>query len=321
MGLTDAFEANTSYNGGGSSNGQGAGGGASDVRSGGYTDAERVIVAGGGGGTASWQSMNPTDNGAYFGEVGGAGGGLQGADGSGLAPGGGGTQTAAGAGGSATSTGQGGSGAVGGQGVSGGGGGGGYFGGGGGAYYDASGEPHTSGGGGGSGYGPAGTVFQSGVHTGDGLVIITTPPTHRPDGMIKRATSTDKYVGNNVYNATGTNQTRSWSATRGHDRAFYLKFQNDGNVADRYRLKGCGSSTGFGVRYSRGATWITSAVVDGTYRTSSLDPGKTSTIKLWIHVTSTAKIGAVKRCLVTAKSTTQTTKVDAPRAALTVIKG
>jgi VCBS repeat-containing protein len=151
------------------------GGGASDVRTGAFGLAERLIVAGGGGG-GTW--------GFTFG---GAGGGMMGGNGRGsgtptnVGPGGGlgGTQIAGGAAGPGDgqgggpgvngTQGAGGEGGVHGDGGGGGGGGGGYYGGGGGGAYFGGG----GGGGGGSGFGPPGVVFQSGVRAGNGLVTVT----------------------------------------------------------------------------------------------------------------------------------------------------
>ena len=141
------------YNGGGYGVRFG-GGGATDIRIGGLSLNNRVLVAGGGGGAGN-----------NVGDSGGNGGGLTGTGASGGFGGGGGTQTA---GGSGTypdwegSFGQGGT--NGGVNMTGGGGGGWYGGGGG-----------PGGGGGGSGYGPAGTSFQTGVRAGNGTASITIP--------------------------------------------------------------------------------------------------------------------------------------------------
>jgi hypothetical protein len=159
------------FNGGGAPGGFGsyAGGGASDVRTGAFGLADRLLVAGGGGGSAG-----------SAGGTGGAGGYPQGGNGSnGLeaAGGQGGSQTAGGAGGFGAlfggngSLGQGGDGAA--VELGGGGGGGGYYGGGGGGDYEGT---FSGGGGGGSSYAsPAATSvsFENGVRNGDGLVIIS----------------------------------------------------------------------------------------------------------------------------------------------------
>ena len=149
----------------------GGGGGASDVRSGAFGLANRVVVAGGGGGGGNTRSFLGGGTQLSFG---GTGGGLTGGNGGGTgnfpAPGTGGTQTAGGDGGGAAADGvfgAGGAGAC--ASIScGGGGGGGWWGGGGG----------EQGAGGGSGFGPAGVAFESGVRTGNGQVTVTfTAPT------------------------------------------------------------------------------------------------------------------------------------------------
>ncbi len=144
------------------------GGGASDVRRGSDSLAARVLVAGGGGGSS--EQTNTV-------MAGGAGGGLSGGAGAHQNGGGGGTQDDGGAAGGAGNTGVLGEGGDGdGEGGScnsgqnsrdGGGGGGGYYGGGGGGA--------CGGGGGGSSYtGSAqNAVFENGVRTGDGRVVIS----------------------------------------------------------------------------------------------------------------------------------------------------
>ena len=161
------------YNGGGApgvSTYPGGGGGATDVRQGGTSLGDRVLVAAGGGGSGACSGSGGMSS------PGGAGGGLVGEDAPPADPGEacaelpnsgkGGTQVAGGAGGTgagAGTLGQGGN-ADSGSGTYRGGGGGGYYGGGGGAGH--------SGGGGGSGFGPGGTVFETGVRSGDGLATI-----------------------------------------------------------------------------------------------------------------------------------------------------
>ena len=331
----------------------GGGGGASDVRtlpaSNGSSLASRLVVAAGGGGGG--EGLNPNDvtggdggnagsagsdggglaNPTYAGHGGGAGttsaGGSAGGTGSCMSKpvGGDGTPGALGAGGTGGTT-------VANPGdfacdMAGGGGGAGMYGGGGGGSGTSGGSSaDTKGGGGGgggsNGFGSGTTHTSSAVDTtGSPRVTISwTPPTYRPDGQVKRSNDTS-YVGNNVYNTTGTNQTRGWTATRGHSRAFGFRLQNDGNVADTYRVKGCASSTGFGVSWTRGSKTVTSAVTAGSYKTGRLSPGATTLLTLHVHVGTHATIGSVKSCLARTTSITRSTAVDAPRAKLTVVKG
>lgn len=160
------------FNGGGNGEGAGkGGGGATDVRIGGTTYNDRVVVAGGGGGAGYWSSLHV---------VGGQGGGLTGTNGYrdpsyAANPGGvGGTQTSSGNGtcvslnNPAVAGGFGYGGAPSGCGCEGYGGGGGWWGG--------AGSGNCRGGGGGSGYAiPAATnvVMNTGVRTGNGMAIIS----------------------------------------------------------------------------------------------------------------------------------------------------
>ncbi|WP_268248413.1 glycine-rich protein [Streptomyces melanogenes] len=162
----------------------GAGGGASDVRQGANGPSDRLVVAGGGGGGGNWIGTAVSGNGGNGGGASGTAGG-NGSDGA--EGGGAGTASAGGAGGlgangAPAATGGapalGGTGGAGASGAGGGGGGGGWFGGGGGGgiLSSPSGTVGSAGGGGGSGHGPAGTVFHTGVRSGDGSVSITYTP-------------------------------------------------------------------------------------------------------------------------------------------------
>ena len=188
---------------GGSANSSGGGGGgASDIRTGAFALADRIIVAGGGGGAGG-------DNGGE----GGAGGGIVGGDGN--TAGGSFGDGQGGLGGSASSGGVGGAhgtiwvfaictdglngtsgvGGVGGEcsgepNGGGGGGGGGYYGGGGGG-----GAVQGGGGGGGSGYvdpQASDVQFGTGVQSGNGLVTITYTGVSSGDNIAPQAT-TDAY--------------------------------------------------------------------------------------------------------------------------------
>ena len=156
----------------------GGGGGASDIRIDGTTLDDRKLVAAGGGGAGGGTCAGGSS-------IGGGGGGETGQPGGdtgcqvAAAGGGGGTQSD---GGTAALPAMPGDPGVGGHGAiealfeafGGGGGGGGWFGGGGGL---------GGGGGGGSGHGPEGTVFETGVRSGNGLVTVTytvSPPVGGP---------------------------------------------------------------------------------------------------------------------------------------------
>ena len=171
---TGSTQGAAGWNGGAAGGvGAGGGGGASDVRTGAFALADRVVVAGGAGGNGgNWGGTGAS--------AGGPGGGTTGAAGqagsSGNAGGGGGTQSAGGSSsGGAAGLGVGGTGQNPGGVRSGGGGGGGYYGGGGGGGKNTPGT-YGAGGGGGSSWTHASATDVShtqGYQTGNGQVIFT----------------------------------------------------------------------------------------------------------------------------------------------------
>ncbi len=142
-----------------------------------------------------------------------------------------------------------------------------------------------------------------------------------PDGRIRLGThgypgKTTSYhatfVGNNIYNTTGAHQkatVEGFSELEGAFKTFDISIQNDGTRADRFNVKATGAATGgWTLTYFHGTTNITSAVVAGTFRTSSLAPGATYLIRARI----TKGSGNMTR-LVTIRSVADVTKVDAVR--------
>jgi hypothetical protein len=119
------------------------------------------------------------------------------------------------------------------------------------------------------------------------------------------------FAGNNVYNITGAGQSEtkeSFSELEGQYFAFDISIQNDGAHADRFAVKATGTATAaWTVKYFHGATNITSAVVAGTYRTSSLAPGAAYLITARVTV---GQSGDISR-LVTVSSVADATKKDA----------
>jgi len=120
------------------------------------------------------------------------------------------------------------------------------------------------------------------------------------------------FVGNNVYNTTGARQTdtEDWYDTSGAGTyyVFEISIQNDGTQADRFKVKATGTpTTGWTVKYFHGTSNITTAVVAGTYQTSSLAPGATYLITAKLTIRTG---GSVTR-LVTITSAADATKKDA----------
>ena len=132
----------------------------------------------------------------------------------------------------------------------------------------------------------------------------------KPDGRIRLGTGA--FVGNDVYNTTGAGQSRTGSAAPGHSVTFGISIQNDGTSADRFKVKATGTAaSGYTVKYFRGTTDITAAVVAGTYQTPSLAPAATYLITAKVTVKSAAAVGSKVTRLVTLTSVGNSAKKDA----------
>ena len=145
--------------------------------------------------------------------------------------------------------------------------------------------------------------------TSEFSAAVALPAPKRPDGRIAKGSGA--FVGNNIYNTTGVNQTRTGSGGAGTTITFKVSIQNDGSK-DTFGVLGSGSgATGYTVRYFRGTTDITAAVVAGTYHTRVLRKGDKFLIKAKVKVTSSATKGSSVIRIVTITSLGDAGKQDA----------
>jgi CSLREA domain-containing protein len=134
----------------------------------------------------------------------------------------------------------------------------------------------------------------------------------KPDGRIRKGSGS--FVGNNIYNTTGLNQTKTGSAARGSTITFGISVQNDATKADAFKVVAAGAATaGYTIKYFRGTTDITAAVVAGTYQTPSLSAQGKFLIKAKVTIGSTAASGSSVTRLVTITSVGNNSKQDAVR--------
>jgi hypothetical protein len=132
--------------------------------------------------------------------------------------------------------------------------------------------------------------------------------THRPDGQIAAG---GKYAGNNIYNTTGSKQTKTQSTQAGHTISFQVKVENDGNESDTYALQGSDSIKGFAVTYLIGTIDVTAKVKAGTYQ-FPLGSGQTKLLTVRVAV---SKAKATSRAFsITATSVHDPSKVDVVKA-------
>ena len=139
----------------------------------------------------------------------------------------------------------------------------------------------------------------------------------RPDALIKAKRDT-RFLGNNVYNTTGRNQTRVLSGTRGSLRYFTIKIQNDGNGREAIRLASTMSGAGVRFTFLRGTTPITYEVTHGTYQ-ANLDPGRSFTVRLIFKVTTQASFGSRQLMRLTVEAVSKPAVKDAVKAYVRVL--
>ena len=134
----------------------------------------------------------------------------------------------------------------------------------------------------------------------------------RPDARIRRGTG--PVVGNNVYNGTGLDQTRTGAAGRAQSVTYPVSVQNDALFAERLRLRGEPSTPNFTIIYRNPAgTNITNQVTAGTYTSPNLVTGGTHRIKITVTVRDTAPNHASVARTLTAISTSHPTIEDTVR--------
>jgi hypothetical protein len=146
------------------------------------------------------------------------------------------------------------------------------------------------------------------------------PVIRQPDNLIKLS-SDAAYVGNNVYNADGANQTRTQSVRAGHSATFFIMIQNDGSASDSFTMQGPASSAGYTVKYQPGTSGggdITAAVTGGTYRVNNLAPGGSAVIRAVITTARTLTLGATKDFPIISTSVADTARRDTVKAAVRI---
>lgn len=141
------------------------------------------------------------------------------------------------------------------------------------------------------------------------ITVIDRSAVHRPDAQVRRF-GTEGYRGGNVYNTTGTGQSRTVASPRGTTVTFQIKAQNDGNLTEAFQVKGpAGNTSAYRVRYYAGTTEITDQVVAGTYFTPALAPGASHVVTAKVKVKPGAPAGSsLSRVVKVSRTGTPTVK-------------
>lgn len=138
----------------------------------------------------------------------------------------------------------------------------------------------------------------------------------RPDAMI-RMTGRPNFVGDDVYNGSGLDQRVRVPVEYLGTERLDVRVQNDGPVDERMTLRGSAGTGRFQVRYLQGSSDITRAVVNGTYRTALLQPGRAERMTVVVTAGRLADRGDRLRVTLTASSRVDPTRRDTVAARIT----
>jgi hypothetical protein len=139
-------------------------------------------------------------------------------------------------------------------------------------------------------------------------------PGRVPDGLVRKAGGS--WRGNDVYGSP-TGQTVRERVRRTRTAVAHWRIQNDGERADAFRLVAPGSNRRFRVHYLSDGVDVTAAVVAGTYRTPTLQPGQSVTLRVTVKPTRRSRVGSTRTVTMTSVSTSDSSRVDRVAASVT----
>jgi Arylsulfotransferase (ASST) len=134
--------------------------------------------------------------------------------------------------------------------------------------------------------------------------------TYQPDAQIKVASGT-QYLGGNIYRSIVKQRIHQTIAASGKTAIAKARFQNDGTKADRISILGTAGTARFLVSYFAGSRNVTARVIAGTYKTPSLAPGETFTLRVRVTRSAAAKPGEVRTVKLTGRSAHDSARHDA----------
>ena len=147
----------------------------------------------------------------------------------------------------------------------------------------------------------------------------TVSSAYQSDNQIKNS-SEGTYIGDNVYNSDGTNQTRAQNVDTDATATYHIRVENDGNNADTFAVTGTGGATDWTVTYYDalvGGSDITGSVTGVGWNSGALVSGATREIRVEVTPGVGAGGGTFREILVTSTSQGDA-NVDAVKATTTV---
>jgi hypothetical protein len=136
---------------------------------------------------------------------------------------------------------------------------------------------------------------------------------YQVDNQIKNSFETD-YIGDDIYNLTGEDQTKSQTTTPYNAAIYHVKIENDGNGEDGFLVTGPAGSSGWDIAYFDelvGGNNITAQVTGAGWQTGGLNPEEDKEIRVEVMPDNTVPDGDSLVALVLATSLANSQKQDA----------
>ena len=139
---------------------------------------------------------------------------------------------------------------------------------------------------------------------------------YQPDNQIRNR-GEETYIGDNTYNTTGADQTKSQTVDNSVTATYEIKVGNDSNAPDALNVSGTAGGGGWTITYYdalSGGSDITSDVIGGGWSTGVLAPGASKEIRVEVTPDSTVAGSSSKEVLVTSTSAFGDASQDAVKA-------
>ncbi|MHB0998294.1 MAG: hypothetical protein ACYC27_03530 [Armatimonadota bacterium] len=148
---------------------------------------------------------------------------------------------------------------------------------------------------------------------------LTTAVATRKTDILMKAGAETSYSFDNIYSTDGSNQTKSLNAAASQRVNYGFRVQNDGNVADSYKITGPAGGSGWTIVYKDLATNadVTSQVTGSGWASGTLASGATGGVYVLVTPDGTVINGSQKILTITAVSQSDASIKDVCKAVTT----
>ena len=143
---------------------------------------------------------------------------------------------------------------------------------------------------------------------------------YQVDNLIKNSTDAS-YIGDNIYNLSGLNQTKSQTVTPNNTAIYHVKIENDGTGQDGFNVQEAAPfDVGWNIQYFdslTGGNNITAQVSSTGWVTGGLNPGQSREIRIEVTPDMTIPNGSILHTYLMSTSLNDNTKEDVVQAITT----